>query len=274
MVQEWEQQSTEQAQQQPAEVTDQKKSKAPLIIVFVVILVVTLVIVSVLFLKDRFVSSNKIDKKTLNTACKQNDKNICNFIDKLNKIENISVKTTANDVRGGKLVTTTQIQGKYKHSEIKSYTNEQPAIEIVVDDYEYQKDNSDGKWWRSPSRVDSGAVPTPVDPTSPTSPEVFGLVINDHGLENTTFQEIGTEICGNLTCLKYQVFDVDWTDTKKYVWFDTKDYLPRKTVEYYNDSSASLTTEAIITYDNIKITEPSPVKEKPVTECRPPDCIR
>lgn len=274
MIQEGEQQNIDQPQPQVAEVINQKKSKTPFIIIIVVILVVTLGVVSILFLKDRFTSSNKIDRKTLNAACDQNDKNICNFINKLNKIENISVKTTANDVRGGKLVTTIQIQGKYKHSETSSYTNEQPATEIVIDDYEYQKDNSDGKWWRSPSRSVSGAPPTPVDNTSPTSPEVFEVVINDHGLENTTFQKIGTEACGNLTCLKYQVFDVDWTDSKKYVWFDTKDYLPRKTVNYDFYSRGNLTTEAIITYDNIKITEPSPVKERPVTECRAPDCIR
>src|SRR6185503_19808218 len=72
-----------------------------------------------------------------------------------------------------------------------------------------------------------------------------------------SYKSLGKEACGKLTCFKYQVFDKTQTASSQFVWFDTKDYRMQR----YQMSDGKDTTDMTITYQTVKITQPSPVQD-------------
>lgn len=74
-----------------------------------------------------------------------------------------------------------------------------------------------------------------------------------------SYKKIGTEACGNLECLKYEIAgDASDGITKTYIWFDTKEYKLRK-IEFTD--SENRTHGMTFSYEPVTITEPSPVQE-------------
>ena len=75
---------------------------------------------------------------------------------------------------------------------------------------------------------------------------------NDKG-EKISYKKIGTESCGNLQCWKYEVTE---PSQNGFLYFDTQNYwLRRVTI-----SNSASNTDMNLTYENVSIAEPSPVK--------------
>jgi hypothetical protein len=70
------------------------------------------------------------------------------------------------------------------------------------------------------------------------------------------YKKLGTQACGKLTCLKYQIIDPASAGTTQYAWFDTKDY---RLQQWYSKAADGSTNTFAITYAAVKISVPSPV---------------
>lgn len=83
-------------------------------------------------------------------------------------------------------------------------------------------------------------------------------------LASTKFTKVGSEACGNLTCLKYSFTDSSAPGTTNYVWFDTHDYLLR---EWNSTDKSGNTADMKLSYQAITIKVPSPVVDfSPATQ--------
>lgn len=98
-------------------------------------------------------------------------------------------------------------------------------------------------------------------PTDTTDPSTNLDFLNS--LTNTKFTKIGSESCGGLTCLKYQITDNITPNATQYVWFDTKNYLLR---EWNSTDTSSGTVDMKITYGSVSISAPSPVQDFSATQ--------
>jgi len=111
---------------------------------------------------------------------------------------------------------------------------------------------SDGTWIKYPS----GSAPTQ---TSDPSTNLDFL----SSLTSTKFTKVGTEACGDLSCLKYQISDNITPNATQYVWFDTSQYKLR---EWKSTDSTSGTTDMKLSYGAVSISAPSPVQDFSATQ--------
>lgn len=74
---------------------------------------------------------------------------------------------------------------------------------------------------------------------------------------NETYVSQGKEACGDLTCFKYIWTEADSEGGTYTFWFDDKDYKLRR---FQLESSEDL-LDALVSYENVTISEPSPVQE-------------
>lgn len=169
--------------------------------------------------------NNIISRAALEAACTESDKNICKFQAgwKTHKYYTVKMKTT-----GGETAYET----------------------ITIDNTMYTK-APNGVWWQQTlkSEENTSKLDFTFDDSSDDSEK--------KDAPKTTYKNLGTETCGDLTCHKYQVL-TEGSEDIEYIWFDTEDYQLRKTRTESKDGSV---TEGTFSYDKISITAPSPVKE-------------
>jgi Tfp pilus assembly protein PilV len=202
------------------------------------ILIVVVVVGVIGFAGWRVMSKNKTastgnavtDAVARITASKEclkdyNDKDLCKFLSSWNI--NKKFKTETTSTTDGK-TTTSALAVDGDNSSIKLSGDVSMEV-ITIGDTTYTKAGT--TWWKQTAKK---AEP------------------------QTKYERIGKEACGNLTCFKYKVVDPKDTDTTQHIWFDTKDYLIRKTLTESKDGSKS---ESVFSYDNVSVTVPSPVKE-------------
>jgi hypothetical protein len=189
--------------------------------------------------------SNEIAKKIAEANCEYDDKDLCKFFVSFKEHKQYSMTTTTTGEDAGTSVFETdndkthmQLQGSMQYEVISQGRTT------------YTKDPSDGKWWKQ-TLPESQANPT--DDAAPELEEPKAEETKDQ----TTYKKLGTEACGKLSCFKYEVIDPKNTDTKEFIWFDTKDYQLRKT----RSEGAKSVTEGVFEYNNVKVDIPTNVKE-------------
>ncbi|MCL5407297.1 MAG: hypothetical protein M1429_02265 [Patescibacteria group bacterium] len=199
------------------------------------------------FAYTKFVKSDTsggiLSKVTLNPNCKYNDPDLCKFINGWKEIKYYTINS--NDVNEGVQTQTVFKLANDKTQIISSQGGKEVYNVITIGDTTYTKDFNDNQWWKMTAKPTETASPSEQDQP------------NFNESDQTTYQKIGTDACGNLTCFKYQEIDPNITDSTQYIYFDNKDYQLRKMSTVGKNGSSS---EATIDYAKISISEPSPVK--------------
>jgi hypothetical protein len=221
------------------------KLKLPVIVVGVVVLA------ALGFVGYRMTTKNEapVANKAAKQQCeKENDKDLCKFIAGWKELKQFRLVIT-NTSEGKTDKSTFEFDAKNSH--LISQVNDGPSYEFMnIGAFLYTK-AADGTWWKQQSpNGDANAAEgyksdfeAPSDTNDPAKPK---------------YEKQGKEACGKLTCFKYKVTDPAHSGETTYIWFDDDDYLLRRQRVEGSDGSVS---EQVFSYEKVKISEPSPVKE-------------
>ncbi len=217
----------------------------------VLIIVAAVVLAGIGFVAYRVATKDKSSDSLLSTAeqkaaaaeCeKKNDKDLCKFMTSWKA--NQKYRMTITDQDGQK--STFEIDGN--KSRMSMPMNGAPYEVITIDKTTYTKA---GETWYKQTHNDQSdqfAEDFKVDFDEPSDSEEVE--------DTTTYKNLGKEACGDLQCFKYQVITDDSEETE-FIWFDDNDYQLRRVRSESKDGATEMTFE----YDNVSISEPSPVKE-------------
>jgi outer membrane lipoprotein-sorting protein len=215
-------------------------------------LIIAMVVVLALGGVGYFVyTKNKNDGSTnpalQNVECPYDDKDLCKFFTSYKALDSYTV-TSTSEADGEKLEMVLRVDGEDKsHLKMEGAT---PYEVITIGQATYTK-AADGTWWKQTNENETAAdlkSDVSVDLEEPETVE---------GEPTEIYQKEGKEKCGNLTCFKYRTTDSAGSAATTYIWFDDKDYQLRRT-QVISDGN---TSDMLFSYDNVNITEPSPVKE-------------
>ncbi len=235
---------------------DQRGIGAVMVIIAVVVLAVIGGIGYKLTQKDSVVPKHATaaQKKAANECLKlYNDKDLCKF--SVNSdIEKLSYKIvmTNTDTNGQTTKLTLLSDGK-GNNQLSSGSGAEAFDSILLDGVSYLKDNTDGTWLKL-----GGSDASTAQSTDPAKDIKVGNTFSDAVKDNYSYKKLGKEKCGKLTCFKYQFTDKTQPNATAYVWFDTKDYRMQR---YSGKDDTSGSYDMVITYQSVKITAPSPVKD-------------
>lgn len=181
-------------------------------------------------------------------SCNQalNDENFCRFVGSWNA--SASITTTITSPAEGSVMTI-QSKGDNSHSTITAANGTKNEI-IILDGVSYMK-LADAESW---TKFGDAGSATPTDDYTPNID-----FSNEETKSNLSVQSLGEEACGELTCYKYQIIDASDPNTTTIVWFDTEDFKARRMTTQTAEGTAELT----FSYEEVTITEPSPIVEAP-----------
>lgn len=190
----------------------------------------------------------------LNPNCDYKDPDLCKFLNNWKTESNYTMTMTSTGGDSGNSTTTFQVDGQDKtHSKILAESpldqSKQTYETITIGNTTYTKDSSDNKWWKQTNTSTQAETADNFKFTVPSA--------TASAEERTTFEKVGKEACGKLTCFKYHTMTAGDTGMG-YLWFDDTQYLLRK-MEL--DSMDGTKTVIEYNYNKVAITEPSPVKE-------------
>lgn len=195
--------------------------------------------------KDGKTGVDNATQKAAEDECKKenDDKDLCKFL--TNWEIGQKYRMISTDEKGAK--STFEIDGNKSHI---SMTMEGGAYEVItIDKTTYTKAGS--VWYKQTIKEADQDVAkdykVDFDDPSESAPEA----------PKTTYTKLGKEACGNLQCFKYQVNDPASPEDKQFIWFDDNDYLIRRQRTETKDGASEVTFE----YDNVNVSEPSPVQE-------------
>lgn len=192
--------------------------------------------------------SGLLGASKLNSSCKYNDPDLCKFVNNWKEIKYFTVNSTST-FEGKPIKMVLKSVGDDR-SQIINYEGDSEGANIItIDKDTYTKDYTDNKWVKTTQEASTNENIT----KDFNFDDKAGLA-----KDQTTYKKIGTEACGKLTCLKYQVIDPSLPDSTDYILFDDKQYLLRKTISIGRDGNRA---EAEFDYSKISIDVPSPVKE-------------
>ncbi len=159
---------------------------------------------------------------------------------------------------GSGLTTVNEFQLKgdsFNLREIESDGTKERKHMITIGDTIYLKDYSDNKWWKQTIKAEEQA-----DEEATEEPTDFK---EEYSQPNLQYKSLGKEDCGShtkgLTCFKYEQIFPESPDSKRFFWFDDKDYLLRKDQAGFGEFIATIE----YSYDGINISAPSPTKDVP-----------
>ncbi|MDB5182786.1 MAG: hypothetical protein JWO47_570 [Candidatus Saccharibacteria bacterium] len=190
--------------------------------------------------------------KAIADACNKelNDKDFCKFAANWSDLKNYKTTITSTSAEGTSTIVA-ETENADKSRVVTSSNGKEVAAYVNIGKDFYTKDEADGSWTKF----------TDDSTTKPVNADVKGEVkVSDFKdtaeASKTQYKKIGKEACQSLTCYKYQIIDSADTATEQFVWFDTKDFLLRRTTT----KSADGTSDMVIAYGNISVSAPTPVK--------------
>ncbi|MBI4034544.1 hypothetical protein HY380_01445 [Candidatus Saccharibacteria bacterium] len=183
------------------------------------------------------------------------DATFCKFAGYFSNAGSYKVSATTTSDSGTSTIDLASDTSGNSEMVIKQNNQEQASI-VYYNGISYQKDYTDGKWFK----FESGATNAPTV-TDLKSEFVKGDFDKNEQGKKITYKSAGTEACGNLTCYKYFVSEASSPPSSGHLWFDNRDYLLRKVTVNSGGSS----TEMNLTYEGVSISEPSPTKPVPTS---------
>lgn len=234
---------------------DQKGSVVHvLLIVFVV---VTVAAIGLFAWKNMKKNANEVSgdltSKLASAKCDYDDKDLCKFFTSYKEHKSYKM-TLKNTPKAEGVESTSIIESEGTDKTHMTMNGDGISIETITIGKSTYTKATDGIWWKQTIKED-----TPKQEQAPdiTSTKLDEPTNNEPEAQKTQYKKVGKEACGKLECFKYQVIDPGAEDTTQFIWFDTKDYQIRKMVTENSGAKA----EMEYSYENVKISEPSPVKE-------------
>ncbi len=196
---------------------------------------------------------------TFNPNCKLNDPDLCKYMNRATSADflkaGFSGKSVTVDAKGQKSESLWEMAGEGKSHFVTNRNGKEESNIIMIDGAMYMKDYTDNKWFKYPaSQSNEGKSGFSVEEMKKN------MKIDTKEIEDkTTYEKVGKEPCGSLTCVKYKVMTPFGNTTMvQYMFIDTKEYLLRK-MRVENEEGGSTETEFM--YNPVSIEIPSPVKE-------------
>lgn len=165
--------------------------------------------------------------------------------------------TSESTYEGKKTKMVMKSDGK-ENSESTTYTDgkEQGSF-VSLNKVTYMKGPGETVWTEFPATKDeTGKQTTNVFDFESLKKELGD--VTKEAADTLTVKKVGTEKCGSLTCIIFEMKDSQFGSNTK-IWVDTKDYLARK-MEMASDTGVSVMT---FEYGPVTITAPAPVKKMP-----------
>jgi hypothetical protein len=190
--------------------------------------------------------------KAINTACLKvyNDKTLCYAAAASSNFEKLAYTAVATNVDAQGQTSKLSLQSDGKgNSSFATESSGQSYNTVMIGSTVYVKNAGSSTW----VKYSSGTNASTTNPTSDLKTEFSDTSTPVE--KRIQYKKLGTEKCGHLTCVKYQVIDPATPGTTNYVWFDTKDYR----LQRWYGKDANSTNDFVITYTSVKITTPSPV---------------
>lgn len=241
----------EQQIQPAADKPKQGGSKLLLVIILILVLIGAGVAAYFIFVKKASDTGggvlSSIIPKSLNATCKYNDPDLCKFINGWKEVKYMTMVST--DATNSM---TFKMEGDDKSQVVMGESGSEKYNTITIGKTTYTKDYTDSKWFKYTASDSTDSI------VSSQENQVDFDDKAEQAEDKTTYEKIGTEACGKLTCFKYKVIDPANTESTEYIYFDNKDYQLRKSRSEAKDGTVS---EATYSYDKVSISEPSPVKE-------------
>lgn len=198
-------------------------------------------------------SEQKAANEASTAACKAevDDDDFCKFAGSWDGLGAYTMVMTSNST-GGSFVSTFKSDGNGNVSSESDFGG-QKASSITIGNTTYIRDETDGAWVKyvgdSTYKVEDQSDNISFDFNEDSAVTA----------STTSYKRIGTEDCGELTCIRYQIVDTTTPGTETFILFDNKDFKMRRWVV----TTAEGSTDTVISYEGVTITEPSPVKEAP-----------
>lgn len=183
------------------------------------------------------------------------DKDFCKYASTVSTDRNqkVTATTTSADGKSSTMTIETDAQGNSHSTITADGTNMQT---VTYNGTFYTLDTSDNTWIKYPKSENQ-------DPASETDVDInIQEEESKPEADRTQYKSLGKEACGNLTCFKYQIIDPRDTAGEVFIWFDDQDYLTRR----MQTKTAEGTMDMTYSYEDVSITEPSPVKEMPAVD--------
>lgn len=179
-----------------------------------------------------------------NATCNDGNADICRLFTAW-KASRYYIATTTTVVGRTTNTSITKVDGQNYYAKINAELTHET---IVIGTALYTKDTDKNKWYKQ----------------TLTQPGTTGFGF-DAQMQNQegrfTYKKIGTEVCGELTCLHYRITDAADHDLRHDLWFDNQDYQLRKQVVRQQGVGGANTATTTFTYDKVTISEPSPYTE-------------
>jgi len=174
------------------------------------------------------------------------DSDLCSFqaIAAAEPIDKTAFKATLTTVQADSNTTMTFEQDGKGNSSLMSSGGGSALNSITFNGSTYIQNGT--TWIRYPSGTST--------PTT-TNPDTNLSFLSS--IANTKFTKLGSEACGNLTCIKYQITDNATPAVKQYAWVDTHDHLMRE----WSSTDGTSSTDMKLSYEAVTITTPSPVQD-------------
>jgi hypothetical protein len=231
----------------PQKKNKQKRPHIGLIAAAAVSLVLIVIASWQVFNLRNSVSDN--NKKSGGVTCQTDDKELCIFFLNFNQKETFRANITSTDGKGAKTTSVFDAEGDKKSRVVvdgKGYKFEYIAIDKLI----YFKATS-GTWWKQALDLKTKEkylekyVYNFEEQVDQTDPE-----------KKITYEYIGPDWVGDYYCFKYEITDPAKSGEKQYIWFDNQEFLLRRVLTQKSNTG----TDSTITYPDIKISEPTPVK--------------
>lgn len=164
--------------------------------------------------------------------------------------EPVTITTTATG-EGATTTSTMKMDGKNYHTtsvmEGTSYES------IVLGDTMYSK--LDGVWYKQVVSSKAEASATTPDVAEPD--QITNEVIDEEKINQVEYKKLGTEKCGNITCLKYQINDKESPQEISFLWID-----PNKArIMRMQNQSDGTSFDMVYKYGSVEITAPADAKD-------------
>ena len=182
-----------------------------------------------------------------NAKCTYSDADLCKAFESMKLHESYALTSTSKESDGTTSTSVIEVDGANKsHIKISGATSYET---IFINDTLYTK--AGDTWYKQ--TVPQSDASKYKDSTTSSLPQPAASS-TDTTADTAVYTKVGKEACGNLTCFHYKVTETDGTVTN--IWFDDQDYQIRR-IQTEGDTPF----DATFTYDNVKVSAPSPVKD-------------
>lgn len=195
--------------------------------------------------------TNNNQAQETNTPCESDDQDLCAFFASWSANSDYRVNSTQT-IEGTTTTSMFESTNGGTRFHIKTQVGEYPYETISIGNTVYTKNNSDGVWYKQTNEATESE-----DLKGDYEYDFEETTSTDESAVKTEYKKVGTEACGDLTCLKYQIVDPATPELTQYLWFDTDEHRLRRMVL---ETPTSLSDQSF-SYDNVSISEPTPVKE-------------